>query len=410
MPNPFFVLAWARDRYRIGPLDAYLDSFAESLRKEGYRYSTGQYYVHEIGHLSGWLDRKGIGIKQIKEETIQRYLRIRRKSVRPRLSRAIHLFVQHLQQLGVITSPAKKDLLDACDALIDRFKSHLTVDRGLCPETIRSHIRFAYRFVRHHFGNEAIDFSKLSAQKIQEYVLRESRRVSQGGAKVHVCALRVFLRFLRSRGDISVDLASSVPSVPTWRLSSLPTTFSMKQVEDIVNSCERRSPQGLRDRAILLLLSRLGLRAIEVQRMTLEDIDWESGCISVHGKDAKPHRLPLPYDVGQALVRYLRDGRPACSSRRVFVRAVAPHTGLANSSTVSTVARKAILQAGLQSPRLGSHVLRHACATEMLRNGASIQEIGQVLRHRKAETTAIYAKVDYSQLKLMAQPWPGGKA
>ena len=410
MPNPFFVLPWARDRYRVGPCDAYLDSFADSLRQKGYRYSTGQYYVHEVGHLSRWLDPRGVGITKINEEDVQRYLRTRRQSVRPRLSRAIHLFLQHLKQLGVIASPERCVPKDACDALIDRFERHLKVDRGLCRETIRHHIRFANRFLRHRYGDKTIDLSKLSAQDLPRYVLRESRKVSRGTAKVHVCALRVFLRFLRSRGDISIDLAASVPSVPTWRLSSLPESFSAKQVDDIVNGCDRRSPQGLRDRAILLFLSRLGLRAIEVQRMTLEDIDWEAGCISVRGKDGEPYRLPLPHDVGQALVRYLRNCRPSCSSRRVFVRAVAPHSGFANSSTVSTVARKAILRAGLRSPRLGSHVLRHACATEMLRNGASIQEIGQILRHRKAETTAIYAKVDFNQLKLMTQPWPGGKS
>jgi len=408
MQNPFFVRPWARDRYRIGPLDEYLDSFAESLSKEGYRYSTGQFYVHEVGHFSKWLNQQSIGVRLINGEEIQRYLRTRRKSVRSRLSRPIHLFLLHLQKIGIIASPEGKVPRKPCDALIDKYEQHLKQDRGICQETIRHHIRFARQFLCYCYPGKAMDLSKLSAKNIQKYVLHESQRVSRGTAKVHVCSLRVFFRFLRSRGHISVDLAGSVPSVPTWRLTSLPMTLSAEQIRKILNTCDRHSPQGLRDRAILLLLSRLGLRAIEVLRLTLEDIDWEVGCISIRSKDGETYRLPLPYDVGQALVRYLRDGRPCCSSRCVFVRLVAPISGFANSTTISSVARKAIIHAGIQLPHLGAHVFRHSCATEMLRYGASIQEIGQILRHRKAETTAIYAKVDFNQLKLMIQPWPGG--
>jgi site-specific recombinase XerD len=223
-----------------------------------------------------------------------------------------------------------------------------------------------------------------------------------------VTALRSFLRFLYQRGDITSDLASALPSVANWRLSHLPKSLLPEQVERLLASCDRQTAIGRRDFAILLLLARLGLRAGEVVALTLEDLDWEAGAFTVHGKGNRREQLPLPEDAGDALVDYLRHGRPPCTSRRVFIRGRAPHQGFSSSVAVCDVVRRALVRAGLNPPFKGAHLLRHSLATSMLRGGASLGEIGDILRHCRPETTQIYAKVDLDALRALTPPWPGG--
>lgn len=223
-----------------------------------------------------------------------------------------------------------------------------------------------------------------------------------------VTVLRSFFRFLYQRGHITSDLASAVPSVANWRLSQIPKSLRPDQVERLLASCDRQTPIGRRDYAILLLLARLGLRAGEVVALTLEDLDWETGVFTVHGKGNRREQLPLPEDVGEALVDYLRHSRPPCSSRRVFIRQRAPRQGFSSSAAIDDVVRRALARAGLNPPFKGAHLLRHSLATRMLGSGASLAEIGDILRHCCPETTQIYAKVDLSALRALAPPWPGG--
>ena len=223
-----------------------------------------------------------------------------------------------------------------------------------------------------------------------------------------VTALRSFLRYLRHQGRIATDLAAAVPGVAAWRLSGLPKFLPIDQIQRILKSCNRQSTVGRRDYAILMLLARLGLRAGEIVALTLDDIRWDTGEITVLGKGGRQSRLPLPHEVGRALADYLQRGRPLCSSRRFFIRDHAPRQGFANSGAVSTLVHRALERAGVSSPSKGAHLFRHSLATHMLRQGASLADIGDLLRHRGINTTAIYAKVDLNALRLLAQPWPGG--
>jgi site-specific recombinase XerD len=206
-----------------------------------------------------------------------------------------------------------------------------------------------------------------------------------------------------------MDLAGSVPAVSNWRLSGLPKYLEPKQVEHLLNSCNQRSPIGRRDYVIVLLLARLGLRAGEVVHLVLDDIDWQVGELTVRGKSAQHTRLPIPQDVGEALANYVRQDRPSCSSRRVFLRMKAPRQGFATSVAVCDVVRRALKRAGLNPAFKGAHLLRHSLATHMLRKGSSLAEIGEVLRHQLPHTTEIYAKVDLAALRGLAKPWKGGR-
>jgi site-specific recombinase XerD len=220
-------------------------------------------------------------------------------------------------------------------------------------------------------------------------------------------ALRSFLRFAHVEGLIDFSLAHAVPPQARWRLAELPQTLNTEEVGRLLASCDRRTARGRRDYAILVLLSRLGLRRAEVVALRLDDIDWHAGEVIIHGKGPKQERLPLPVDVGEALAAYLRRGRPRVAERSVFIRSRAPLEAL-GVGAVSYILHDACARAGVC--RVGTHVLRHSCATEMLRAGASLPEIGQVLRHHWLSTTAIYAKVDHGALSLVARPWPGGAA
>ena len=252
----------------------------------------------------------------------------------------------------------------------------------------------------------ADELARLSAAEINAFVLRESRRVRPRTAETVVCALRALLRFLHVTGWIATPLATGVPSVPQRR-EDLPRELPAGQVELLLTSCDRSTPVGCRDYAILILLARLGLRAGEVAGLRFEDVDWRASEIVIRGKRSRTDRLPLPHDVGDALADYLCRARPSGFGRTVFLRAKAPVDGLSGDG-VSEVVVSACKRAGI--PPVRAHRLRHTIATEMLRRGAGLGEIGQVLRHQSLEVTAVYAKVDRRALSRLALPWPGGKS
>jgi integrase len=222
-----------------------------------------------------------------------------------------------------------------------------------------------------------------------------------------VRAIRSFLRYLHYKGLVDADLSLAVPKVARWRLSTLPKYLPAAQVRQVLRHCDRTTVLGRRDYAIMLLLARLGLRAGEVVKLRLEDIDWENTRITVCGK-GRWAQLPLPADVAKAIASYLRHARPRCSSRRLFIRDYAPIEGFSRAGAIACIVKRALKRAGVVSVRKGAHLLRHSLATDMLRKGASLDEIGEVLRHKSSDTTAIYAKVDINALRALALPWPGG--
>ena len=273
-----------------------------------------------------------------------------------------------------------------------------------------TYLAFARKFVTIQFPEGEVDFGQLTPDRITDYIRQQAQQM-EGSLRIPllVTALRSFLRHLLQSGLIQTDLAVCVPAVATWSLSDVPKYLSPEQVQKVIDGCDRNRAGGKRNYAILLLLARLGLRASEVVALTLDDLDWETGLITLHGKGQRVDQLPLPIEVGQAIAEYVRLARPACGTcRRAFIRNQAPWVGLANSVAICSLVDRALRQAGVESVRRGSHVFRHSLATRMINSGSSLPEIGELLRHRHPDTTRIYAKVDLTSLRTIALPWPGG--
>lgn len=391
----------------VGPLASHTDRFAEFLAGEGYASQTVKAKCALVADLSHWLERRGLPLAKLDEERIEQFHAHRRDARRRGDVSTGHQLLEFLRRLGVTPSVRRKTDRSALGRLTQDYERFLSSERGLARTTVVAYLSTVRRFLTGHFGDKALRLQDLRPQDLHRFVLREERRVSRTHAGTTVTTLRSFLRFLRQRGAIKTDLAAALLGVAHWRLSHIPKSLPPEQVERVLRSCDRSSPSGQRDYAILLLLARLGLRGGEVLAMTLDDLDWERSEMIVRGKGQRLERLPLPKDVGTALVHYLRHVRPACSTRKVFIRLKAPRHGL-RLSAICCVVRRALQRAGLNPDFKGAHLLRHSLATKMLRRGASLGEIGQLLRHRQPTTTQIYAKVDIKALRRIALPWMGG--
>jgi site-specific recombinase XerD len=278
----------------------------------------------------------------------------------------------------------------------------------LAQATIVNYIRFVREFLMDCFASGPATLSRLRSGDVVRFVQRRAPQLQLKTAKLLTTALRSFLQYGRYRGEIQLDLAAAVPLVASWSMPSIPRAIAPDQVRRLLVRINRRTAVGRRDYAIVLLLARLGLRASEVVFLELDDIDWKEGSLSVCGKGGRRLQLPLPVDVGEAIVAYVRHGRSPSTSRRVFLRARAPLRGFLGPSAVGSIVRHALLRAGIDAPTTGAHQFRHGLATEMLRHGASLSEIGELLGHRSPETTKIYTKVDLDALRTLALPWPGG--
>jgi site-specific recombinase XerD len=288
------------------------------------------------------------------------------------------------------------------------FERYLRDERVLARATVVNYVPFIRSFLTHRFGQGPVRLSRLCAGDIVRFVQCQASHLHLKRAKLLTTAMRSFLHYVRYRGDIVRDLAAAVPCVANWSMTSIPRAIPPDSIRQLLASISRRTAVGRRDYAIVLLLARLGLRSSEVAFLELDDIDWNAGHVSVQGKGGRRTALPLPADVGEAIAAYLRHGRPGSTSRRVFLRAKAPIRGFLGPSAIGSLVRHALARAGVQAPTQGTHQFRHALATQMLRHGASLAEIGEVLRHRSPETTKIYTKVDLDTLRTLALPWPGG--
>jgi site-specific recombinase XerD len=406
----FFPDPTIRQRLLVGPLAGHIDGFAAQLASTGYAHSTAKDKLRLLSDISRWLADQELGVDILDEHRLGAFLRQRRRERAERREAATcRQLLSYLRELGRIPdAPPELGSEGPVDRIERAYERFLVSERGLTPATVDNYLPTIRAFLTERFGAEEVQLEALVPQDTNRFILRHAQRVSRSRAKLMVTALRSFLRFLHQRGDITVDLAGAAPPVMNWRLSGLPKALAPEQVESMLASCDQSTTVGRRDYAILLLLARLGLRAGEVVAMTLDDLDWEAGIVTVRGKGQRREPLPLPQDVGEGLVNYLRQGRPACTTRRVFIRLHAPHRGFANSAAICDVVRRALARADIDPPFKGSHLLRHTLATEMLRRGASLEDIGEILRHRHPETTQIYAKVDLGALRALAQPWPGG--
>jgi site-specific recombinase XerD len=391
-----------------GPITPYALGFGAELQRMGFTTFSARAQLWLAAHLSRWLDEADVGLAALTPATVDAFLAARRSAgyTAYLTPKALVPLLGYLRELGVVPQPAITTPLTLVDVLLERYRSYLLVERGLKITVARGYVDLVRPFVAQQgVGSGDPDLEHLAAGEITSFMVSESHRLAPKTVQRLATALRSLLRFWYLDGVVAVSLTDAVPKV-AHRQASLPRGLEPAQVDALLTSCALDTSAGLRDFAILTLLSRMGLRCGEVAGLQLDDLDWRHGEITVQGKGNRRDRLPLPIDVGQSVVGYLRAGRPADAlDRCVFIRVKAPHRGLSAAGVTQAVAA-AGRRAGLGT--IYAHRLRHSAATSMLTAGAPLAEIGQVLRHRRLLSTAIYAKVDTEALRTLARPWPAG--
>jgi site-specific recombinase XerD len=402
-----------RDTHRVrhlmsAPLGEYLSAFARAELDQGFARLTLHTHLRVLGKLNLWLQDRGIVAQQLSVNHLKRLQRdgCSRKTLRRHGHDVLARFLRYLQTTGVAKIPEQRQRKSARNRLLDGFERYLREQRGLSKWTIGRYTSEIRKFLKSRKG--ALRLRQLRPSDIYRYVIDAATRTGQAESKRVVTALRSFLRWLTTRGAVSSVLQASVPMVANRKLKSVPAVLTAAEVNRLVRSCNLRTTKGRRDRAIILLLARLGLRAGEVVSLRLNDINWQAGVLCVRRKGGRADSMPLPPEVGTAVACYLRNYRPKCSEPRVFTCVRAPHRGLGHSSTVSSIVATALRRAGLNPPNTGAHLLRHTLASSLLGRGAGLGEIGQLLGHQAQASTEVYSKVDIRGLRSVAQPWPGG--
>jgi site-specific recombinase XerD len=392
----------AGTRRKPGLLGPYVAGYSAWLINRGHTALTTRNMLKEFSQLGRWLAEEHLEVQQLSEERLAVFLAARRRAGYRRLPglRGLRPPLAYLREVGAV-GPATAPIT-ALDELLVQYRDWLVVDRGLAPATVLRYVNTARRFLG-ECTTAGVKPSDLTGREVNAFLIAECGRVSAGSAKGRVAELRSLLRYLFARKIIAVHLGTAVPPVGGWRLATVPPRMTAAEVQTLLDHCDRTTDVGVRNFAILILVARLGLRSIEVARLELGDLDWRAGELVVRGKGGRVGRLPLPTDVGEALVDHLRRRRAAAGCRHVFVTLKAPH-GPIRADLVNDVTKQSCRRAGLA--RVGPHRLRHALAAELLRRGAGLTAIGQVLRHQDVATTALYAKVDLTTLRRVAQPWP----
>lgn len=394
-----------------GCVQQYLEGFVAELISAGYALLPIRDHARSAAHLGRWMESRNLGIDRLGEEVLAEFANHKckcsfavgggRRPARRYVARA-RRFANYLGRQGIASSFATPLPTAVPEPLIG-FTNWMIQHRGVKLPTVKRY----ETLVKELLPALGDDPSVYDAALMRQVIIRKVKNLSPGYAKTYVVAIRAFLRFHAANGRCRPYLDRAVPTVPEWKLSALPRYLERDAVERLIASCDLSKPFGVRDRAILLLLARLGLRAGDIRAMRLDDLDWHAGTVRVLGKGRREVCLPLPQDAGDALIEYLVNGRPNAATDRVFLCTNAPVRPFANASSISNVVRLALQRAGIvDAPSKGTHLLRHSAATGMLRSGASLDLIATVLRHRSSDTTAHYAKVDTEQLGRIAQPWP----
>ena len=393
---------------RSCPVGEHMDAFAERLHSVGYKRRPAQLILRGAAHLGHWASMRDIPKDRLDQSALDSFVRhlancACRHAFRGRdrsNADGARRFVEYLQSRGILASSQAEP--EPLPALVEAFRDWIRHHRGVTESTVANHVPVAKEFL----AALGTDTAAYDAYRIRAFIFSRTSRNGHSRAKSVINTIRMFLRFLAAYGYCSADLVAAVPRIAEWRLSSLPRYISAEDIERLIAVCDPESPRGSRDRAVILLLARLGLRAGDVRDLLLTDIDWSQGRLRVVGKGRCETWLPLPQDAGDAVLHYLENFRPAIDDDHVFLRVYAPLGPLPSSGPISKLVRRAIARAGVKAPSMGAHVLRHSAATEMLRQGSSLDVIGAVLRHRSIESTAHYAKVDITLLRSVAQPWP----
>jgi len=401
--------------HAAGPVSQHLGSFVDLLVRQ--QFVAAVVYVKALHAVAfdRWLAQHDVDPAELSEVHVRRFARRRRRRrgpIRPETRRReeydVRQVVGFLRSRGVC-APAIASATPVED-LVAAFACHLREQQGLASPTIERYTIAARQFLENRFSAGAVDLRAVAATDIVEFIRGQLAHLTPPGLKCVVTAMRSFLRFGQYRGDVACGLVAAVPAVATWATTpALPRAISPDHAQRAIDSCDLGTAIGLRDRAILLLLARLGLRANEVITLLLDDCDWNRGQVRVRSKGGRECLLPMPDDVGSAIAAYLERGRPSSNDRHLFLRSMAPISGfMPSSDAIGSIVKCALARAGVNSPHRGSHQFRHALAVRMLRGGASFAEIGEVLRHRSPQTTSIYARVDIDALRPLALPWPGG--
>jgi integrase/recombinase XerD len=410
MMREFFKSPFRIQQLRGGQGGQLLDVFTEDLLQSGFAQSTARRHIRAAEHLLYWANRKGMRPSAFDDQALDEFARHLRRcrckgfghAQRRDLQNGARLFIGNLRRAASLPTPSIQETVDEPQVLV-LFRTWMRRQRGTCDATLYNynhHLRALLRTVED-------DTTKFEARSLRQFVQDTCRGSGWATGKQCTTAVRAFLRYLIAEGKCAAGLDACIPALAHWRLSSLPRYLQPEEVERVITGCSTNLEAGLRDRAILLLLARVGLRAGDILRLCLSDLDWKMATIRVVGKGRRQTLLPMTQEVGDALVTYIKDGRRPIDKDTLFIRCRAPFRPFASHCAISVIVAQAMRRAGVRCPSRGAaHVLRHSVASSMLRQGASLQEIAGVLRHRSIATTEIYAKVDVVALREISQPWP----
>lgn len=406
MLETFFEKRFVLERFRASPVGAHIDGFATSLIAQGYSFQAGGSCLRHAVHLGRWMEPRGVPLSALDEAVIAAFMRHlpdcdcddERAGSHERALARLRVFRRHLQDVGVV---ARSTALVVDDPLITDFVTWMRQQRGASEQTVKAFSRVVRRLLE-RVGN---DPNAYTIHALRKAVVALTEGHGDATAEQVATATRSFLRQLAVRGHCSIDLVDGIPRPARWTQTTLPKHLSSEDVAKLLATCDVGTATGLRDRAVMLLLARLGLRADDVLKLRLADVDWKAATVRLVGKGRHESRLPLPQEVGDALLAYIDRARPRIVDEHMFLTARAPWAPIRNNSTIAQLVERAIRRAGVNAPSSGSHVLRHSAATSMLRQGASLDGIASILRHQSIDTTAVYARVDERLLMQVAQPW-----
>ena len=392
-----------------GPLVPWLSKLAESLVSQRFSHHTIHHELRRIVQFSEWLEQQKIELSCLSSDDVFQYLETMPRWSQLQYSRApLRRLMEYLRCEGVIKQKESAPPPTPAERCLQDYMEYLREQRGLADGTIVGYACYARNFLQHRFGGGNIDLSHLNAEDVLAFFRDETSRLPGRRTKAKASgSLRAFLRYVHVHADGMPDLASIVPRVASWPMTMVPRGIAADQAQKLLDSVDRTRPVGRRDYAILLLLARLGLRAGEIVFLTLKDLDWTAGTLTVTQKRARRSVYPLIEEIGEAIADYLQNGRPKSNEQRVFLHAKAPFRPFRRGSDLVDMIGYRIDRSGVEAPTRGSHQFRHALATQMQCKGASLSEIGDILGHRQLNTTRIYAKVDIVALRSLALPWPG---
>ncbi|MEN8130644.1 MAG: site-specific integrase [Pseudomonadota bacterium] len=400
-------------RLEQGPLGSYVQELAATLLSQGYARSMIKLCINTADKFGCWLHRQGLTVGDADDDTVERYLngvKRYRSGQQAKAAQGLTHIVGLLRRHGVSAGREPLSPPSEAETWLTRYDHHLKSVAGLAVGTRQNYLRYARYFITHRFGAGSVDWSVLTAQDISDFVLEQAIVRKRAGRKAPVIAIRSLLRFLVFCGVLDTGLEGAVPKIRQWTHAALPQRLTVQELALVLSSAKGETPKDLRDYAILLLLSWLGMRTREVAYLRLDDIDWREGRLFIRpGKTHQERVLPLSQEAGAALADYLQRGRPRSTSRFVFLKSRPPFRPFARAGAVGEIAHAALVRAGLPlSPGMGAHTFRHTVASEMVCHGATFKDVADVLGHRSLQTTAIYAKLDLNTLHEVALPWPGG--